>query len=42
MSSELGGSDKAEALLNVLIEKLTNVLNPYIGQVINFSINYTP
>uniref|UniRef100_A0AC34EZ47 Uncharacterized protein n=1 Tax=Panagrolaimus sp. ES5 TaxID=591445 RepID=A0AC34EZ47_9BILA len=32
MANELGGSDKAEALLNVLINKLTTVLNPYITQ----------
>uniref|UniRef100_A0A914QU22 Uncharacterized protein n=1 Tax=Panagrolaimus davidi TaxID=227884 RepID=A0A914QU22_9BILA len=32
MANELGGSDKAEALLNVLINKLSDVLQPYIKQ----------
>jgi|UniRef100_A0AC35ESL5 hypothetical protein len=32
MANELGGSDKAEALLNVLINKLSAVLQPYITQ----------
>uniref|UniRef100_A0AC34QCV2 Uncharacterized protein n=1 Tax=Panagrolaimus sp. JU765 TaxID=591449 RepID=A0AC34QCV2_9BILA len=33
ISNELGGSAKAEALLNVLMNKLTAVLNPYINQM---------
>ena len=32
MANELGGSDKAEALLNVLINKLSAVLDPYVKQ----------
>jgi hypothetical protein len=32
MANELGGSDKAEALLNVLINKLSAVLQPYVTQ----------
>uniref|UniRef100_A0AC34G768 Uncharacterized protein n=1 Tax=Panagrolaimus sp. ES5 TaxID=591445 RepID=A0AC34G768_9BILA len=33
MAKELGGSDKAEALLTILIQKLTAILNPYTIQL---------
>uniref|UniRef100_A0A914Z2U0 Uncharacterized protein n=1 Tax=Panagrolaimus superbus TaxID=310955 RepID=A0A914Z2U0_9BILA len=33
MAQEMGGSDKAEALLMVLIQKLTAIMNPYITQL---------